>query len=130
VPLPGPETAGEVGRAGLYAMLGGGILKLFELTLSAFDKKRGVMTAEAQTAAALREELRKDNEYLREREDSLEVRLSAIDVDLHQTRARVMQLETENAALRQENADLKTEIRAWRRGLRSPNPTPILPGDP
>jgi septal ring factor EnvC (AmiA/AmiB activator) len=125
-----PEPS-EVTKAAGYAVAGGFGLKVLQWLVRALDiRRRGrldetklVLDAQAQ----LREELRKDNEELRQRIDALEERLAEIEAELRGERRRVEELERENTTLKNDNADLHAELRAFKRGLRSPTP-PSGPG--
>lgn len=125
------DLGGEVSRAGLYTVLGGLLLKAAEaLFRRAGTKHRETlaeMDATFHAAAAYREELRKDNEELRERVVELEGRVRSVEDQLRAAVRRGEELEKENAALRLDNTDLHSELRALKRGLRTPVPPSIPP---
>lgn len=126
VPPAPPEFAAEAGRARLYALLGGAALKFVELLLRRADKKRDMNLEETgatlRAGAQLREELRKENESLREREIELEQRIEALEVETQELENEIVVLKRKLKETEESLRDAEAEIRMLKRAQRSPIP--------
>jgi FtsZ-binding cell division protein ZapB len=114
----GAPDAAEAGRFAGYAVLGGFGLKFVQLVFRRFDKKRtdeaDAIKLTLEAGEDLRDELRKENEDLRQRNVSLVERANALE-DKCRTCSVTMK------KLADENEDLRAELRMWKRGARTPD---------
>jgi hypothetical protein len=119
-----PDVTGELRSAGFYAVLGGLLLKLLQVVVRAMEKKKRESLAEIDATfhvgAALREELRKENEQLRTRLDAAEVKIQWLE----ETTAG---LQRDLAEAQSGRRDAEDELRLWKKGLRSPRPPTAPP---
>lgn len=131
--LSAPDVTGEAARAAIYVGLGGLALKATQLVLRAFGSKRETRLSEIDRVLAAQEtfnaSLLRDNSAMRAREDELEAKLRREENRINQLQEEVRkagtiidECQTECRRLMEENADLRAEVRAWKRGMRSPPP--------
>jgi hypothetical protein len=117
--MPGPDIAGEAGRAGLYAIAGGLVLKLAESLLRHADRRHrdtlDDVTATVKAGAEIREELRKSLENARELE-----KVSA--GHLRDAAVKIAHLEQRLVVSERDRQDAEAELRLWKKGVRSPHP--------
>lgn len=94
----------EAARAVGYAGIGALVLKLAEFLLKTFGVTRNLQATELsqtlEAAAAMREELRKDNEDLRKRMREMEDRLETLEEEHHKLREQAELLRKENEVLK------------------------------
>ena len=106
--MPTPEMGLEAGKTVGYTGLGMVLLKAADMLLKKVENFRSTQVSEMdttwRTGAAIREELRKDNEGLRVRLDIAEKRIDTLEDELHGVRA-------ENEALRHEVERMETALR-------------------
>ena len=116
-----PSGPTEVGKAVGYVAAGGLGLKVLQWLVRALDIKRRGQLDETkvilQAQAAMREELRKDNEELRQRVGILEERLELIEGELRGERRRAEELEKENVNLKEDAVVLNRKVTALERAL-------------
>lgn len=97
--MPTPEVGIEAGKFVGYTGFGMVLLKGLDLVLKKVERYRSMQLSETdeswKTAAAMREELRKDNESLRVRITAAEQRVDALEDELHKVRAENEKLRTE-----------------------------------
>jgi hypothetical protein len=115
--VPGPELGGEAARAGLWTAIG--ILKLAESLLRRADRRHRDVLEDIDTSfhtgAIIREELRKENDLLRQRRASAEVEIHRLTT-LCDEMQRTIESEKRNRELAQ--AELKL-LKAGRRVVTS-----------
>ena len=113
------DVAHEAGRAGGYAILGGILLKITESILRRAGRRHKdaleEIDATINTGAALREELRRENDSLRKRLETAEAELVQINKNL----VTVEHLLSIEETARQ---DAEAEIRLLKRAQRTPIP--------
>ena len=110
-----PEVGIEAGKFVGYTGFGMFLLKMASLMLNKVERYRSAQSSEMdstfKTGAAMREELRKDNEALRDRITAAEERVDALELELHGVRA-------ENEKLRLKLERMETEMRPTDSGAR------------
>ncbi len=108
-----PQDPGELTKAAVYTAAGGLGLKVIEWLLRALNIGRRERTDEMklvlESQAGFREELRKDNEFLRTRVAVLEQKVMKLEDE-------VISLEGALAKAKSEAADAEAELRLLRRG--------------
>lgn len=113
---------GEAGRAGIYALVGGILLKLAEMALRRSAKKHHEALAEIDASlssgAKIREELERHAEYLQKRLEKAERDLELSDKNLEQVRRLLIISESARQ-------DAEAEVRLLKRAHRTPVPPSI-----
>ena len=120
------DMASEATRAGLYTALGVALFKLMETALRRAGHKHQEtleeIDATIHAGAAMREELRKDNDYLRGRLEKVEAELDRV----YQAKET---LERALAAEKSVRQDAEAEVRILKRAQRTPIPPSRPPGE-
>jgi chromosome segregation ATPase len=121
----------DLGKAGGLVGVGMVLLKLAQMGLRAMSKGKADRLTELDRVLAAQEKfnanLQRDNDALREREDDLEKRIDHLEDDNRSLRVRIEALEREKAQLQEDRDEAISELRLWKRGLRSPGTTPREP---
>jgi hypothetical protein len=121
--VPSPEFT-QVGHAGFFTVVGMGLLKLAEYVLRRGDRKHREVLDDIDTSfhagAIIRDELRKENESLRNRRASQEVVIQRLEANL----ATAQKTISEEQNMRQ---DLEAELRLWRRQADTQPVSPKFP---
>ena len=109
--MPQPDIAGQTAVAVAWATAGGFLLKAVEFVFKQRAVKKTLENTDigrtVEIGSAMREELRKDNEALRDRVADVESRLERLEYELHEAKR-------ENDFLRAENEGLKVQLKAAR----------------
>lgn len=114
--LATPDMMTEAGRAGAYAVIGGLLLKAAQAFLRRAEGRRrdalAEMDASLHAGASIRQELRKENEQLRERIGLTEKKVQRLEEEVAQLQDR---LENEE----QLRKDAEAELRLMRKSMKA-----------